>query len=112
MDPFSLTCWRKRIGKEGVETLLTGSIDAARRGGVSQKSSLRQAIVDATVMPKAIVHPTLARVVRTWLCPTRAVDAGCHRCVGCCCIRTPPTLSPITELFRADYRLNALRTSA
>jgi IS5 family transposase len=31
IDPSSLTRWRKRIGEEGVETLLA----AARRGGVA-----------------------------------------------------------------------------
>ena len=30
IDPSSLTRWRKRIGEEGVETLLAASIDAAR----------------------------------------------------------------------------------
>ena len=34
IDPSSLTRWRKRVGEEGVETLLAASIDAARRGGV------------------------------------------------------------------------------
>ena len=41
IDPSSLTSWRKRIGEEGVETLLAASTDAARRGGVIQKASSR-----------------------------------------------------------------------
>ena len=57
IDPSSLTRWRKRIG-EGVETLLAASIDAARRAGVIRKASAQQVIVDTTVMPKAIAHPT------------------------------------------------------
>src|SRR5580765_3728240 len=31
IDPSSLTRWRKRIGEEGVETLLMATIEAARR---------------------------------------------------------------------------------
>ena len=63
IDPSSLTRWRKRIGEEGVETLLAASIDAARRGGVIQKSSTQQVIVDTTVMPKAIAYPTDSRLL-------------------------------------------------
>ncbi|MFE1573091.1 IS5 family transposase, partial [Comamonas odontotermitis] len=63
IDPSSLTRWRKRVGEEGVETLLAASIDAARRGGVIQKTSTQQVIVDTTVMPKAIAHPTDSRLL-------------------------------------------------
>ncbi|MBV2163769.1 MAG: IS5 family transposase [Comamonas sp.] len=63
IDPSSLTRWRKRIGEEGVETLLAASIEAARRGGVIQKSSTQQVIVDTTVMPKAIAYPTDSRLL-------------------------------------------------
>lgn len=63
IDPSSLTRWRKRIGEEGVETLLAASIEAARRGGVIQKASTQQVIVDTTVMPKAIAHPTDSRLL-------------------------------------------------
>lgn len=63
IDPSSLTRWRKRVGEKGVETLLAASIEAARRGGVVQKSSMQQVIVDTTVMPKAIAHPTDSRLL-------------------------------------------------
>ncbi|MCW3662522.1 IS5 family transposase [Burkholderia cenocepacia] len=63
IDPSSLTRWRKRIGEEGVETLLAASIDAARRGGVIQKASAQQVIVDTTVMPKAVAYPTDSRLL-------------------------------------------------
>ena len=63
IDPSSLTRWRKRVGEEGVEMLLAASIDAARRGGVVKKASVQQVIVDTTVMPKAIAHPTDSRLL-------------------------------------------------
>ena len=34
LDPSSLTRWRKRIGEEGVEWLLTKTIEAGREAGV------------------------------------------------------------------------------
>lgn len=63
IDPSSLTRWRKRIGEEGVETLLAVTIDAARAAGLIQKSSVDKVIVDTTVMPKAIAHPTDSRLL-------------------------------------------------
>lgn len=63
IDPSSLTRWRKRIGEEGVETLLMATIEAARRGGVVRASSVDRVIVDTTVMPKAISYPTDSRLL-------------------------------------------------
>ena len=63
IDPSSLTRWRKRIGEEGVETMLMVSIDAARKGGMFKASSTDKIIVDTTVMPKAIAHPTDSRLL-------------------------------------------------
>lgn len=63
IDPSSLTRWRKRIGEEGVEVLLAVTIEAARAGGLIKKSSLDKVIVDTTVMPKAIAHPTDSRLL-------------------------------------------------
>ncbi len=63
IDSSSLTRWRKRIGEEGVETLLMVSIDAARRIGMMKASSVERVIVDTTVMPKAIAHPTDSRLL-------------------------------------------------
>ncbi len=63
IDPSSLTRWRKRIGEEGVEVLLAVTIEAARAAGLIKKSSLDKVIVDTTVMPKAIAHPTDSRLL-------------------------------------------------
>ena len=63
IDASSLTRWRKRIGEEGVETLLMVSIDAARRIGMMKASSVERVIVDTIVMPKAIAHYTDSRLL-------------------------------------------------
>jgi transposase, IS5 family len=63
IDPSSLTRWRKRLGEAGVEELLAATIEAAKRAGVIKASSVKRVIVDATVMPKAIAHPTDSRLL-------------------------------------------------
>jgi IS5 family transposase len=62
LDPSSLTRWRKRIGEEGVEWLLTKTIEAGREAGVISERSVEAVIVDTTVMEKAIAHPADARL--------------------------------------------------
>lgn len=63
IDPSSLTRWRQRIGEEGVELLLAVTIEAARTAGLIKRASLDKVIVDTTVMPKAIAHPTDSRLL-------------------------------------------------
>ena len=63
IDPSSLTRWRQRIGEEGVELLLAVTIEAARAAGLIKRSSVEKVIVDTTVMPKAIAHPTDSRLL-------------------------------------------------
>ena len=60
IGPSSLTRWRKRIGEEGVETLLMVTIEAAKAASLIKKSSLDKVIVDTTVMPKASRTPRTA----------------------------------------------------
>lgn len=62
IDPSSLTRWRKRIGEEGVEWLLTKTSKAARASGAVTDKSLKRIAVDTTVMEKNIAHPTDARL--------------------------------------------------
>jgi len=62
LDPSSLTRWRKRVGEEGVEWLLTKTIEAGRKAGIISERSVEAVIVDTTVMEKAIAHPTDARL--------------------------------------------------
>ena len=63
IDSSSLTRWRKRIGEEGVETMLMATINAARQIGMIKASSVDKVIVDTTVMPKAVAHPTDSRLL-------------------------------------------------
>lgn len=63
IDPSSLTRWRQRIGEEGIEWLLTATIDAARTAKVIQAKSLDKVIVDTTVMEKAVAYPTDSRLL-------------------------------------------------
>ncbi len=50
---------RLRIGEEG---LLTQTIEARRKSGVINESSVKRVAVDTTVMEKAIAYPTDARL--------------------------------------------------
>ena len=77
IDPSSLTRWRKRIGEEGVEWLLTKTIEAGRRSGVVKDRSLSRVAVDTTVMEKNIAHPTDARLYEKARCKLVALtDEG------------------------------------
>jgi IS5 family transposase len=62
IHPSSLSRWRGRIGEEGVEWLLTKTIEAGRACGAVTPRSLSEIAVDTTVMEKAIAHPTDSRL--------------------------------------------------
>ncbi|MFC7739609.1 IS5 family transposase, partial [Roseomonas sp. GCM10028921] len=62
IHPSSLSRWRGRIGEEGVEWLLTKTIEAGRASGAVTPRSLSEIAVDTTVMEKAIAHPTDSRL--------------------------------------------------
>ncbi|BFL66422.1 hypothetical protein SKB0092_45010 (plasmid) [Roseomonas mucosa] len=50
IHPSSLSRWRGRIGEEGVEWLLTGTIEAGRAAGAVSERSLAEIAVDTTVV--------------------------------------------------------------
>lgn len=58
VDPTSLIKWRKRLGEEGMEWLLTTVVESAVSTGVVERSSFAHVCVDSTVMEKNIAHPT------------------------------------------------------
>lgn len=56
--PTSLTRWRKRIGEEGCEWLLTQTIEAAKGSGALKTQELERVTVDTTMQEKAVAFPT------------------------------------------------------
>jgi len=64
-DRSSMTHWRQRLGEEQLVALLQESLSVAHKTGALATRDLERVVVDTTVQPKAIAHPT---------------DAGlCHR---------------------------------
>jgi IS5 family transposase len=61
-NPTTLVKWRRRIGAEGMETLLQETLDTARREQVLSEPEMECVTVDTTVQEKAIAFPTDARL--------------------------------------------------
>lgn len=57
-DPSSLIRWRHRLGKDGLEKLLSETIVTAVKSGTLAPKDLERVIVDTTVMEKNIAYPT------------------------------------------------------
>ena len=62
IDPSSRVRWRKRIGEDGVEWLLTKTIAAGRKSGAVDSDSRARIAVDTTVREKNIAHSTDGRL--------------------------------------------------
>jgi IS5 family transposase len=62
-DFSSLSRWRSKMGEQGVEWLLTATIDAARHTKLIEPASVEKLIVDTTVMEKAITYPTDSKLL-------------------------------------------------
>lgn len=62
--PTQLIRWRRRIGKDGVERLLKVTIEAGMKTKTVTQKDLEVVVVDTTVQPKAVEHPTDARLYR------------------------------------------------
>ncbi len=60
--PTSLVQWRKRIGADGMERLLTETLSTAKRERALTESEIKRVNVDTTVQEKAIAFPTDARL--------------------------------------------------
>jgi IS5 family transposase len=63
IHPTSMTRWRKRIGEEGCEWLLTQTIEAGRESGVLKDKDCRRVNVDTTVQEKAVAFPTDSKLL-------------------------------------------------
>ena len=57
-DRSSLTRWRQRLGEEQLVALLQESPSVAHKTGAIAAKDLERVVVDTTVQPKAIAHPT------------------------------------------------------
>lgn len=62
-DRSSLTRWRQRMGEERLAALLQESLAVAVKAGALKPSELTQVVVDTTVQPKNIAHPTDAKLL-------------------------------------------------
>lgn len=58
LNPSSLSRWRKRIGKAGLNKVLKETINLALKTGTIHERSLQKVIADTTVMEKNITFPT------------------------------------------------------
>jgi transposase, IS5 family len=61
-DRSSLTHWRQRLGAEQLVALIQESLSVAHKTGALASRDLERVVVDTTVQPKAIGHPTDARL--------------------------------------------------
>jgi IS5 family transposase len=61
-DRSSLTHWRQRLGEEALAALLQESLAVAHKTQALTARDLERVVVDTTVQPKAIAHPTDARL--------------------------------------------------
>jgi IS5 family transposase len=61
-DRSSLTHWRQRLGEAQLVALLQESLSVAHKTGALATRDLERVVVDTTVQPKAIAHPTDARL--------------------------------------------------
>jgi len=61
-DRSSLTHWRQRLGEEQLVALIQESLSVAHKIGALATGDLERVVVDTTVQPKAIAHPTDARL--------------------------------------------------
>jgi transposase, IS5 family len=62
-DRSSLTRWRQRLGEEQLVALIQESLSVAHKTGAIEAKDLQRVVVDTTVQPKAIAHPTDARLL-------------------------------------------------
>jgi IS5 family transposase len=62
-DRSSLSRWRGRLGEDALAALIQESLSVAHKTGALAPRDLERVVVDTTVQPKAITHPTDAGLV-------------------------------------------------
>lgn len=62
-DPTLLVKFRRLLGEEGVEEMLSQTVAAAQNLKFISKKQIETVIVDSTVQPKAVAHPTDSRLL-------------------------------------------------
>lgn len=62
-DSSSLTRWRKRLGEDGAEKLLTETLAVAHKLGLITLRECERVIVDTTVQEKNITFPTDSKLI-------------------------------------------------
>ena len=62
-DRSSMTRWRQRMGEERLVALIQESLSVATKTGAAKPSDFSKVIVDSTVQPKAVTHPTDAKLM-------------------------------------------------
>ena len=77
-DRSSMSRWRGRLGAEQIAALIQESLAVAHKTGAIETKDLERVVVDTTVQPKAIAHPTDARLMHRALIKlvTLARDEG------------------------------------
>ncbi len=63
IHPSSLSRWRKRMGEEGCEWMLTVTIDAAKQATALKSESIKRVSIDTTVQEKAVAYPTDSKLL-------------------------------------------------
>jgi IS5 family transposase len=116
-DRSSITRWRQRMGEARLVALLQESLAAATRSGAAKPADFTQLIVDTTVQPKAIAHPTDAKLLSrarehlVGLAKRHKVDLRqSYARVGKIALIHHQRYAPAKQFKRANRALKTLRT--
>jgi len=63
IHPTSMTKWRNRLGKDGVEKLLVETINTGLKSKTIKPNSLTKVTVDTTVQEKNVAFPTDSKLL-------------------------------------------------
>ena len=81
-DRSSLSRWRQRLGEEQLAALIQESLAVAHKTGALATKDLERVVVDTTVQPKAVAHPTDARLTHRALVKLVTLEHDAFRLSG------------------------------